>query len=230
MKLFIISDIHGSALAFNKAVEAFNCEQASLMVICGDYLNHGPRNPLPEGHDTKALAAALNSMKAKICGVRGNCDSEVDQMMLDFPVTEASCRIMLLGSASDCAISGATAPDGAALAGAGAQSIKTVAQCAAAESGKVPPSGCIFIHHGHLYTKQKAAELTEPGTIIVSGHTHVPVLEYEDGRYFVNPGSISLPKDGSSAGYATIETGAGGAIKEICLNKLDGTTFASMSL
>lgn len=238
MKLFIISDIHGSALAFNKAVEAFNREQASLMVICGDYLNHGPRNPLPEGHDTKALAAALNSMKAKICGVRGNCDSEVDQMMLDFPVTEASCRIMLLGSASDCAESGAAcaataesgeaAPDGAALAGAGAQSIKTVAQCAA-ESGKVPPSGCIFVHHGHLYTKQKAAELTEKGAVIVSGHTHVPVLEYEDGRYFINPGSISLPKDGSSAGYATIETGAGGAIKEICLKKLDGTTFASMS-
>lgn len=228
MKLFIISDIHGSALAFNKAVEAFNREQASLMVICGDYLNHGPRNPLPEGHDTKALAAALNSMKAKICGVRGNCDSEVDQMMLDFPVTEASCHIMLLGSASDCAISGAAAPDGAALAGADAQSIKTVAQCAAA-SEKVPPSGCIFVHHGHLYTPEKAAEITEPGTIIVSGHTHVPVLEYDDERYFVNPGSISLPKDGSSAGYATIETGAGGAIKEICLKKLDGTIFASMS-
>lgn len=238
MKLFIISDIHGSALAFNKAVEAFNREQASLMVICGDYLNHGPRNPLPEGHDTKALAAALNSMKAKICGVRGNCDSEVDQMMLDFPVTEASCHIMLLGSASDCAISGATcaataesgeaAPDGAALAGAGAQSIKTVAQCAAV-SGKVPPSGCIFVHHGHLYTKQKAAELTEKGAVIVSGHTHVPVLEYEDGRYFVNPGSISLPKDGSSAGYAIIETAENGAVKEICLKKLDGTIFASMS-
>lgn len=228
MKLFIISDIHGSALAFNKAVEAFNREQASLMVICGDYLNHGPRNPLPEGHDTKALAAALNSMKAKICGVRGNCDSEVDQMMLDFPVTEASCRIMLLGSASDCAESGEAAPDGAVLAGADAQSIKTVAQCAA-ESEKVPPSGCIFVHHGHLYTKQKAAELTEKGAVIVSGHTHVPVLEYDDGRYFVNPGSISLPKDGSSASYATIETGAGGAIKEICLKKLDGTTFASMS-
>lgn len=229
MKLFIISDIHGSALAFNKAVEAFNREQASLMVICGDYLNHGPRNPLPEGHDTKALAAALNSMKAKICGVRGNCDSEVDQMMLDFPVTEASCRIMLLGSASDCAESGEAAPDGAALAGADAQSIKAGAQCAAAESGKVPPSGCIFIHHGHLYTKQKAAELTEKGALIVSGHTHVPVLEYEDGRYFVNPGSISLPKDGSSAGYAIIETAENGAVKEICLKKLDGTIFASMS-
>ncbi len=189
MKLFIISDIHGSALAFSKAVEAFNREQAALMVICGDYLNHGPRNPLPEGHDTKALAAALNSMKAKICGVRGNCDSEVDQMMLDFPVTEASCRIMLLGS----------------------------------------PCRTVFVHHGHLYTPEKAAEITEPGTIIVSGHTHVPVLEHSHERYFVNPGSISLPKDGSSAGYATIETGAGGAIKEICLKKLDGTIFASIS-
>ena len=189
MKLFIISDIHGSVTAFNRAVEAFNRELASLMVICGDYLNHGPRNPLPEGHDTKALAAALNSMKAKICGVRGNCDSEVDQMMLDFPVTEASCRIMLFGS----------------------------------------PCRTVFVHHGHLYTPEKAAEITEPVTIIVSGHTHVPVLEHSHERYFVNPGSISLPKDGSSAGYATIETGDSGAIKEICLKKLDGTTYSSIS-
>lgn len=189
MKLFIISDIHGSALAFNKALEAFNREQASLMVICGDYLNHGPRNPLPEGYDTKALAAALNSMKAKICGVRGNCDSEVDQMMLDFPVTEASCRIMLFAS----------------------------------------PCRTVFVHHGHLYTPEKAAEITEPGTIIVSGHTHVPVLEYSHEHYFVNPGSISLPKGGSSAGYATIETAENGAVKEICLKKLDGTTCSSIS-
>lgn len=241
MKLFIISDIHGSALAFSKAVEAFNREQASLMIICGDYLNHGPRNPLPEGHDTKALAAALNSMKAKICGVRGNCDSEVDQMMLDFPVTEASCRIMLLGSASGCGASPAAsvekcaaAPDGALSAETGkstveggAQSPEAAAQCAAKDE-KVTPSGCIFIHHGHLYTNQKAAELTEKGAVIVSGHTHIPVLEYENERYFINPGSISLPKGGSSAGYATIETDAGGAIKEICLKKLDGRSFESM--
>ena len=183
MKLFIISDIHGSVTAFNKAVEAFNRENASLMIICGDYLNHGPRNPLPEGHDTKALAAALNSMKTKISGVRGNCDSEVDQMMLDFPVTEASCRIMLFGS----------------------------------------PSCTVFVHHGHLYTPEKAAEITEPGTIIVSGHTHVPVLEYAYERYFVNPGSISLPKENSEPGYAIIETAENGTVKEICLKKLDGT-------
>ena len=189
MKLFIISDIHGSVTAFNRAVEAFNRENASLMVICGDYLNHGPRNPLPEGHDTKALAAAWNSMKSKICSVRGNCDSEVDQMMLDFPVTEASCRIMLFGS----------------------------------------PCRTVFVHHGHLYTPEKAAEITEPGTIIVSGLTHVPVIEHSHESYFVNTGSISLPKENSEPGYATIETAENGAVKEICLKKLDGTTYSSIS-
>ena len=204
MKLFIISDIHGSVTAFNRAVEAFNRENASLMVICGDYLNHGPRNPLPEGHDTKALAAALNSMKAKICGVRGNCDSEVDQMMLDFPVTEASCRIMLLGQGFGNAEK-------------------------AAKTEKTLPCRTVFVHHGHLYTPEKAAEITEPGTIIVSGHTHVPVLEYSLERYFVNPGSISLPKENSEPGYATIETAENGAVKEICLKKLDGTTYSSIS-
>ena len=91
------------------------------------------------------------------------------------------------------------------------------------------PSGCIFVHHGHLYTQEKVIELTEKGALIVSGHTHVPVLEYADERYFVNPGSISLPKENSVASYATVETDDNGAIKGIYLKKLDGTVFSSMN-
>lgn len=168
MKLFIISDIHGSALAFNKAVEAFNREQASLMVICGDYLNHGPRNPLPEGHDTKALAAALNSMKAKICGVRGNCDSEVDQMMLTFPCLASYTTLAIPAS-------------------------KKIRR--------------LFIHHGHLYSREELSSWLPKGTIVISGHTHVTVMEEEAGLFYFNPGSISLPKcdDGNTCGILEIE-------------------------
>ena len=73
MKLFIISDIHGSLIAFEKALNQFEKENADYLVICGDFLNHGPRNNIPEGYDTKKLAEKLNSYKEKIIGIRGNC-------------------------------------------------------------------------------------------------------------------------------------------------------------
>ncbi|HNY21085.1 MAG TPA: phosphodiesterase [Treponemataceae bacterium] len=85
MRLFVASDIHGSATALKTLLDAFASSGAEYLVLCGDYLNHGPRNPIPEGYDPKAVALALNGIKSKIIGVRGNCDSEVDQMLLEFP-------------------------------------------------------------------------------------------------------------------------------------------------
>ena len=95
MKLFIISDIHGSLIAFEKALNQFEKENADYLVICGDFLNHGPRNNIPAGYDTKKLAEKLNSYKEKIIGIRGNCDSEVDQMILDFPMMAPFSNIFL---------------------------------------------------------------------------------------------------------------------------------------
>ena len=85
MKFMFISDIHGSLLDLQQAIKVFESEKADKLIILGDYLNHGPRNPLPEGYDTKQSASLLNEYKKKIIGIRGNCDSEVDQMMLEFP-------------------------------------------------------------------------------------------------------------------------------------------------
>jgi uncharacterized protein len=85
MRLFVASDIHGSATALDAILSAFAESGSDYLVLCGDYLNHGPRNPIPEGYDPKAVALALNGHKSKIMAVRGNCDSEVDQMLLDFP-------------------------------------------------------------------------------------------------------------------------------------------------
>jgi len=85
MKFFVISDIHGSAPAFARAEEAFKREKADYLVLCGDYLNHGPRNPVPDGYDPQALAENLNRYAECALGVRGNCDSEIDQMLLSFP-------------------------------------------------------------------------------------------------------------------------------------------------
>jgi len=86
MKLMIASDIHGSALWCGKMLDAFTAEKADKLLLLGDILYHGPRNPLPDGHEPKAVADMLNSDKEKILCVRGNCDCEVDQMMLEFPV------------------------------------------------------------------------------------------------------------------------------------------------
>ena len=86
MKLMIASDIHGSALYCRKMLDAFEAHKADKLILLGDILYHGPRNDLPEGHDPKAVIAMLNPLKEKILCVRGNCDCEVDQMVLEFPV------------------------------------------------------------------------------------------------------------------------------------------------
>ncbi|MBQ4378575.1 MAG: phosphodiesterase [Treponema sp.] len=94
MKFLILSDIHGSAKSLETALSTFDNKYDSI-IICGDYLNHGPRNPLPDGWDTKKTAQILNSLKEKIICVRGNCDSEVDQMMLEFPCLTSYTTIAL---------------------------------------------------------------------------------------------------------------------------------------
>lgn len=86
MKLLIASDLHGSAHFCRLLLEAFRREQADRMVLLGDLLYHGPRNPLPEDYDTKAVTALLNGVASQLLCVRGNCDSEVDQMVLEFPI------------------------------------------------------------------------------------------------------------------------------------------------
>ena len=91
MKIMIASDIHGSALYCRKMLEAFDAEQADKLLLLGDVLYHGPRNPLPEEYDPKAVAAMLNERKQQILCVRGNCDGEVDQMMLEFPIMADYC-------------------------------------------------------------------------------------------------------------------------------------------
>jgi putative phosphoesterase len=85
MKLFFISDIHGSAKYTKIALDMFIKEKADYLIILGDVLNHGPRNPLPEGYNPKEVAELLNKYSQKIIAVRGNCDSEVDTMMLQYP-------------------------------------------------------------------------------------------------------------------------------------------------
>lgn len=94
MKIFFIADIHGSLYYTRKALESFKKENADYIGILGDELYHGARNPLPEEYNPKEVALLLNEFADRIIAVRGNCDSEVDEMVLDFPMMAAYSIIL----------------------------------------------------------------------------------------------------------------------------------------
>lgn len=162
MKLFIASDIHGSMHYCKKMLDAFNKENADRLVLLGDVLYHGPRNDLPEGYNPKAVIGALNDISDKIICVRGNCDTEVDQMVLEFP---------LLGEYS------------------------------VIFDGDVT----IYINHGH---NREILEKNLPdGAFLVCGHTHIPTAEKCGNHIYLNPGSVSIPKENSHHSYIVYENG-----------------------
>ncbi len=86
MKFLIASDLHGSARWCRALLEAVERESPDRVLLLGDLLYHGPRNDLPDEYDPKAVIAMLNPMASQLLCVRGNCDAEVDQMVLDFPI------------------------------------------------------------------------------------------------------------------------------------------------
>ena len=91
MKWMIASDLHGSAFYCRQMLDAFEREGADRLLLLGDLLYHGPRNDLPRGYAPKEVIPLLNGAKAKLCCVRGNCEAEVDQMVLEFPVLADYC-------------------------------------------------------------------------------------------------------------------------------------------
>ena len=93
MKLLIASDIHGALPAAERVVQLFEEHKCDLLCLLGDLLNYGPRNGVPQGLDAPGIAALLNRHAGHIIAVRGNCDSEVDQMSLRFPMMAAYALI-----------------------------------------------------------------------------------------------------------------------------------------
>lgn len=86
MKYMVLTDIHGSSKYLNLAMEKFNNLDCGKLLLLGDILYHGPRNDLPEGYNPKEVISILNQMKDRILCVKGNCDAEVDEMVLEFPL------------------------------------------------------------------------------------------------------------------------------------------------
>lgn len=97
MKIMIASDLHGSFVWTKKLIDKFNKEKCDNLLLLGDLLYHGPRNALPNEYDTIETANLLNSIKDKIMAVRGNCDSEVDEMVLSFDIKERNMMLYIDG-------------------------------------------------------------------------------------------------------------------------------------
>ena len=104
MKYMIASDIHGSAWYCRKMMEALEKEQADRLILLGDLLYHGPRNDLPKEYAPKEVIRMLNKEKNRIYNVRGNCDAEVDQMVLEFPVLHGHTHVLRAEKVGDITI------------------------------------------------------------------------------------------------------------------------------
>lgn len=153
MKCIIASDIHGSAYWCGRLMEVVETEQPDRILLLGDLLYHGPRNDLPREYAPKQVIPMLSRYKDRILAVRGNCEAEVDQMVLPF-----SC----------------------------------MADFALVETDGVT----MYLTHGHHASPENLPPLPE-GAVFLSGHTHVKRDETVSGIRCLNPGSVSIPKDGS---------------------------------
>lgn len=161
MKWMIASDIHGSEYYCKELLRVYKEEGAERLLLLGDILYHGPRNDLPKDYAPKKVIEMLNAMKDEILCVRGNCDTEVDQMVLEFPVL---AEYLLLP-------------------------IK---------------NRLVFAVHGHNFNEKNLPPLKE-GDILLNGHTHVPKCTEHEKYVYMNPGSVSIPKENSWHGYMLLD-------------------------
>ena len=176
MKMLIASDLHGSSKYIKKLWDRVDVERPDRIILLGDLLYHGPRNGLPEEYDTKIAIDLLNSKSELITCIRGNCDSEVDEMVLDFLITAPH---MIL---SDSGLN-------------------------------------IFITHGHYYNTGHLPPMMSID-VLLHGHTHIPAFEkITDNKYYMNPGSVSIPKGNSTNSYMMYEN------RTFTWKDIDGKTY-----
>lgn len=180
----IASDIHGSAYYCEKLIWAYEKEKAERLLLLGDILYHGPRNDLPKEYQPKAVIQMLNEIKQEILCVRGNCDTEVDQMVLEFPILAEYCILPF---------------------------------------GK----NMVFATHGHVWNKDNLPML-KTGDVLLNGHFHVPSCEVTDAFIYMNPGSVSIPKENSEHSYMLMEVT--GEHTRFAWENLDGEMYQEMTL
>ena len=179
MKSYVLcSDIHGSITTFKKVVDFFLVNKFDKLVILGDLLYHGPRNDIPKGYNPKEVINLINPLKDKVIMVRGNCEAEVDQMVLNFKIY--SKRSFKYGNKK------------------------------------------IYLEHGHHLDKN--CNSYKPGDIVFYGHTHVSKVEEIGGIKYINPGSITIPKESTKKSFIVLHNNA------FMYLDLDGNIISSYEL
>lgn len=180
MKILFASDLHGSYFYCNALINIIKEEQPDKIVLLGDILYHGPRNPFPKDYNPQKVFETLNTLKEKVICVRGNCDSEVDQMVLDFPIM-SDYNILNVDGIN------------------------------------------LFLTHGHLYNKENMPNIQD-NDILIHGHTHINTIEKLEKGTYINPGSISLPKEQQESSYMIYEC------KKFIIKNLEGQDLKILDL
>lgn len=160
MKIGVMSDTHGSLVYFEKALEVLS--DCDILLHAGDVLYHGPRNDLPKGYNPKGVISKINELD-NILIARGNCDADVDQMVINHPI-QGPYVLSQFGETR------------------------------------------ILINHGYVDSKEETIKKAKSmgADILILGHTHVKELYVDENLIVINPGSTSIPKDGSHS-VATID-------------------------
>lgn len=153
MKIGVMSDTHGSLVYFEKALEVLS--DCDILLHAGDVLYHGPRNDLPKGYNPKGVISKINELD-NILIARGNCDADVDQMVINHPI-QGPYVLSQFGETR------------------------------------------ILINHGYVDSKEETIKKAKSmgADILILGHTHVKELYVDENLIVINPGSTSIPKDGS---------------------------------
>ena len=155
MKVLFISDIHGIKTNLNKIKEVYQKEKCNKLVVLGDLYYIGPRNKMIEGYDIDFVKNFLESFKDDLICIKGNCDSEVDKMVSDFPIVN---ELGLISTINED----------------------------------------LYLTHGHIYNE---SNWNKTNSILIYGHLHIPFIKQIETNLYINPGSISLPKEGNPPTY-----------------------------
>lgn len=143
-------------------MDAIAREAPDRVVLLGDLLYHGPRNDLPRDYAPKKVIEMLNGMKEELLCIRGNCDCDVDQMVLQFPIMAEYAALWL-------------------------------------------DDRMVWATHGHVFNMDNHPPF-KTGDILLHGHTHIPAAQpFGEGFYYINPGSVSIPKNGSKNSYLILQ-------------------------
>lgn len=181
MQVMIASDIHGSEYYCRILLQRLEEEKADKLILLGDILYHGPRNDLPRDYNPKRVIEMLNNISDRILCVRGNCDCDVDQMVLNFPIM-AEYAIMYINNR------------------------------------------LVYMTHGHKLEESRLTILKQDD-ILLHGHTHIAACDKSKPYIYMNPGSVSIPKENTPHSYMLLNNS-----NFIWKNLMDGSEYMNCTI